>query len=56
MQNGLHEMKNKLTNKISNLEDTLQNIQDLLKQEWNQMLKKHRRIPHEEFLDFILSH
>ena len=52
----MHEIENKLTNKISNLEDTLQNIQDLLKQEGKEIPKKYRRIPHEEFLDSILSY
>ena len=47
-------MEKKLTNKITSMEDTLQNIQALLKLEWNQILEQHWRIDHEEFSNFIL--
>ena len=56
VQNDLHEMENKFTNKISNLEDTLQDSQALLKPKGNEIPEQYRRIPHEEISDSILSH
>lgn len=47
MQNDLHQMENKLTNKISNLEEIVKNIQGLLKLEGNKIWEKHIEIPHE---------
>lgn len=49
----LDKMENKLTNKIEILEETLKAI---LKPKGNGIQKQHRRMPHEEFSDSILSH
>lgn len=53
LQVSLDKMEDKLTNKKTSLEDTLK---DILKIEGNKIPKKHKGMPHEEFLDSILSH
>ena len=46
----------KLENRLTNLKDTLKDIQALLRLKRNQILELHKRIPHEEFSNSILSH
>ena len=59
LENNLHvsldKMENKITNRISSLQDTRKDIQALLRMEGKQMQEQHKRIPHEYFLDSILS-
>ena len=38
------------------MEDTLKDIEALLRPKRNQRLEQHKKIPHKQFLDSILSH